>query len=143
MPKPNSQESPLFNIASGACGLALVFCAFEMVPGWGFLHLNWPSEAYYTIMLVTGAIAGVARDPRYLAAGLAGGAGAGFGALFALGMSLARVQVANKLGVLLVAAVGATPGVGLYILLKWAQDMMFHPEDEGANRPPDSGRRSA
>ena len=128
MKTPPPQESRLFNFASGVFGLLLVFCGFEMVPGWGILHVKWPVEVFYVIMMISGAFAGVARDPRYLPGGIVGGAGAGFGALFALGLVLTRVTVMNKVVLLLVAAIGCLPGIGLYVLFRYAQDALFKEE---------------
>jgi hypothetical protein len=117
-----SKSSGLNTTAAGIFGAVLVFCGFQMVPGWSPLHLEWPNEVYYALAMISGVAAGVSADRRYWAGGIVGGAAAGFGALFALAMTLERATVMHKGIFLIVAGVGSLPGIGLYLIMKKAQD---------------------
>jgi hypothetical protein len=127
-----SKGSGLNTTAAGIFGGVLVFCGFQMVPGWFPWQLHWPTEVYYALTMVSGAAAGVAADRRYWAAGIVGGAAAGFGALLALAMTLERLSVMHKAVFLIVAGLGSLPGVGLYLLLKKFQDVLFKNEDDAS-----------
>lgn len=101
-----------------------IFCADEMVPGWGLFHLDWPIYYFYVISVIGGTIGGAIFGGKYLIPGLIGGAIAGPGALFAVGKYLASVNVSYSTIDCLMAILGALPGIGIGLLLAWIQKVL-------------------
>jgi hypothetical protein len=56
--------------------IPMIICSMEIVPGWGFIGLEWAPQTYYIIMIVAGLVAGVFMGSP-AAAGALGGAVAG------------------------------------------------------------------
>jgi hypothetical protein len=116
------RESYIEAITGSVFGLSIIFCSFESVDGWEIFHVGWPQWAYFAIVLVTGTLAGAAYGKRYWLPGALGGAVAGVGALFAIGLPLRVLPLVNRSLLLLFAAVGCLPGVGFFWLLRMLQD---------------------
>jgi hypothetical protein len=119
----NPGATPLQTTAQAMLGIAILLCGTELVPGWGMLGLGWPPEAHYAIMAAAGAFAGaVTVRRRYAVPGLIAGAVAGIGALAAVAWYLTFVERTPTELLVVVGAVGALPGIGLYYVLRWVQD---------------------
>src|SRR5690349_4394794 len=93
--------------------LSNMFCATEMVPGWGIFHLGWPHETFYLIAAAGGLISGALFGRRYFIAGMIGGAVASVGALVAVAMYLDDVKTSHSAIMAVLAMVGALPGLGV------------------------------
>jgi hypothetical protein len=106
-------------------GLSIVFCSMEMVPGWGMFNLDWPPAVFYGIMAVCGALAGVIGAAEHRLPGLVGGLIAGPSSLFAVGYVLAHVTVTHNIVLVLVAMIGALPGLAVFKVLAAIQDAIM------------------
>lgn len=120
-PEEEKEETLGQTIGGGLAGLSVVFCAMEMVPGWGFIGLDWPANTFYIIAGVCGAISGFLFAHESRIAGFAGGLAGEVGALFAIQFLLQHVNRANTLILVVVGIIGALPGFGIYWLLSTIQ----------------------
>jgi peptidoglycan/LPS O-acetylase OafA/YrhL len=138
MNPPQTKQSVRYAAARLLFAGLLILCVIQMVPGWNPLHLDWSTEVYYSIMMCSGACAGVARDRRYWPGGLVGGAGAGFGSLCAVMTAVDHFNVDHPKFLAAVALLGSLPGVGMYFLFKRLQDALVGEEDDelGPSSPP-------
>ncbi|MEQ8789384.1 MAG: hypothetical protein RIC55_24030 [Pirellulaceae bacterium] len=115
-----------------------VLCSMEMVPGWGIFELGWPEAVYYAIMVVAGAVGGLLMAERHRFAGLVGGAIAGPGSIFAVALHLGSTDETWNFICVLLAAIGALPGIGVYWVLRLLQDALL-PNNHGQAPPPHNG----
>ncbi len=119
--------------------LAFFFCSHEMVPGWGFLDLDWPASTHYLIMAIIGATAGLLAGEKYWLAGIVGGALAGPGSILVASYHLANVNETWDILIVLLGGLGALPGVGAYWLIRFVQSSVAPPSDSdwhGGQPPP-------
>jgi hypothetical protein len=110
-------------------GLAIAFCGLEMVPGWRIFNLEWPRSTFYAIMAGAGAVGGLLLAPKYRLPGLLGGLVGGPSSLFAVALLLDHMNWTHKLILMLVALVGAVPGIIVYNVLRSVQNTYFPPAD--------------
>lgn len=106
-----NEETQFQKVSHIVIGLAIVFCGFESVPGWGF-GLNVPPVVLYCIMGAAGATFGLANG-KYGVVGIISGALGGVLALGAVGLLLANVNNVHSIVLVGVAFLGALPAFGL------------------------------
>lgn len=102
------------NIGIWIVMIPLVICGMEMVPGWGFMGLNWNPVWFYLVAGMTGMVGGAMVAKEEWFAGLVAGPFVSIGALFATALVLQNVKATNNLVLTLVGMIGAIPGFLLY-----------------------------
>src|SRR5262249_10625915 len=122
----------------------LVVCSTEMVPGRGLLELRWDHSTFYLIAGAVGALSGVVLA-RYRLPGLVAGGPLLAGAVLCAALALEHVSQIPTLLLVMVAGVGALPGLALYHGCAWVSTRIFgkvrtNPADEAeteavADRP--------
>jgi len=122
--QPASEPTLAQKLAPLAIGVAILVCSTELAPGWELFHLGWPPEAYYAIMAMIAALAGAVAVPGYSIPGVIAGSVSGLGALVAVVWHLTLVTETMTSLIVLVGAVGAFPGIGLFFFLKRVQDAL-------------------
>jgi hypothetical protein len=140
-PPPQITLSPTENLGVVIFSLPLFLCSLEMIPGWSVTHIifgvTWPPVLCYSVMVVCGAIGGCLFATGYRIPGIIGGILAGLGGLSALSFVLERSTVSHTLVMTIVVLIGSLPGMGLGLLLKFVQDLLYPPLDRKATFPED------
>jgi hypothetical protein len=109
----------------------LVVCSTEMVPGRGLLNLGWDRSTFYLIAGAAGALSGAVLA-RHRLPGLVAGGPTVAGAVFCSALSLEHVAQTPSLLLVMVAGVGALPGLALYHGCAWVSTRIF---GKGRNQP--------
>lgn len=127
--KMEANKTILEKIGGAIIGICMVFCVFEIVPGWGllgrFIGLDWPPAVYYLIALVSGAVGGFLVGNRYCVPGMIGYAIGSVCALFAASFPLYYVESMHS-GILFALAIGGLiPGALIHQGLKRVQDSLL------------------
>ena len=102
----------------------LVVCSTEMVPGRRLLRLGWDRSTFYLIAGVVGALSGAVLA-RHRLPGLIAGGPVMAGAVLCSALALEHLAQIPSLGLVMVAGVGALPGLALYHRCAWVSTRIF------------------